>query len=357
MLSHAHQVMYADLLQKCLDAELDMTLPENGSFTKVKAANGQLFWYYKGYRAGASGDAEKRYSKYVGPVADPSVSTQVERFKVVKAGYQERRALVTALIGAGVPSPLPLVGRIVEELWRAGLFRLRAVLVGTAAFQTYSGLLGVRLPQSALMTGDIDVAQFHSISVSVEDSIPPVLDALRLADKSFSAMPTLSSPIKTTRFKAADGFLVEFLTPNQGKNEYSSAPAPMPALGGAYAQPLRYLDFLIHQPVRAVLLHGGGIPVLVPAPERYAVHKLIVSEVRRDSAARGNKSVKDIEQAQTLINAMADGVHRIDLGLAYLEAEARGPKWQQALARAVPRLPEEQQRQIKNACAAALDAK
>ncbi len=38
----------------------------------------------------------------------------------------------------------------------------------------------------------------------------------------------------------------------------------MPSLGGAVAEPLRFLDFLIHEPVRAVLLYKGGIPVLVP---------------------------------------------------------------------------------------------
>lgn len=54
----------------------------------------------------------------------------------------------------------------------------------------------------------------------------------------------------------------------------------MPALGGASADPLRFLDFLIYEPVRAVLLHKSGISVIVPAPERYAVHKLIVASRR-----------------------------------------------------------------------------
>ena len=55
----------------------------------------------------------------------------------------------------------------------------------------------------------------------------------------------------------------------------------MPALGGASAQPLRHLDFLIRDPVRSVLLHGGGVPVTVPAPERYCVHKILLSTERQ----------------------------------------------------------------------------
>ncbi len=65
----------------------------------------------------------------------------------------------------------------------------------------------------------------------------------------------------------------------------------------ASAQPLRYLDFLNHQPVRSALLHRAGVAVLVPAPERFAVHKLIVSELRRADRESAAKARKDREQA------------------------------------------------------------
>ena len=189
--------------------------------------------------------SSKRFSKYVGPVADLDVTARVERFQRVKANYRERRSLVTSLTAAGLPSPPALVGNIVDVLWRAGLFRLHGVLVGPAAFQTYAGLLGVRLPSAPLMTGDVDFAQFNSISVSVDDSIPPVLEALRLVDPTFREIPSLANLRATTSFSNSEGFKVEFLTPNRSKDDFAREPAPMPALGGASAQPLRYLDFLI----------------------------------------------------------------------------------------------------------------
>lgn len=350
-LSLAHQTMFLDLIQRCLDAEFDEAFPENGSFAKVTGTNGQQFWYYKGYNRSEANADSKRFSKYVGPVADPDVTARVERFKRVKASYRERRSLVTSLTAAGLPSPPALVGDIVDVLWRAGLFRLHGVLIGTAAFQTYAGLLGVRLPSAPLMTGDVDFAQFHSISVSVDDSIPPVLDALQQVDPTFREIPSLADPSATTSFSNAVGFKVEFLTPNRSKDDFAGEPAPMPALGGASAQPLRYLDFLIHRPVRSVLLHKGGVAVLVPSPERFAVHKMIVSELRRTDRDSASKARKDLEQATVMIEALANSSSRLDLGLAYVEARDRGPKWRETLEGAERKLSPDSKERLRSACA------
>ncbi|TFV48259.1 GSU2403 family nucleotidyltransferase fold protein [Bradyrhizobium niftali] len=51
-------------------------------------------------------------------------------------------------------------GLVVSELARAGLFRLRATLVGSMAYQTYSGILGVRLDDIA-RTGQTLMALRH----------------------------------------------------------------------------------------------------------------------------------------------------------------------------------------------------
>lgn len=95
---------------------------------------------------------------------------------------------------------------------------------------------------------------------------------------------------------------------------------------------MRFLDFLIVSPVRAVVLHKGGIPVRVPAPERYAVHKLIVAS--RYSAATANlvsKRDKDVRQASILVEALALKRRQYDLAAAWIEAWRRGPAWREAL--------------------------
>src|SRR3546814_17374855 len=71
----------------------------------------------------------------------------------------------------------------------------------------------------------------------------------------------------------------------------------MPARGGASAQVLRFFVFLIHEPVRTVMLHRSGVPVTVPSPERYAVHKLIVASRRRSDANGAAKREKAVHQA------------------------------------------------------------
>jgi hypothetical protein len=103
-------------------------------------------------------------------------------------------------------------------------------------------------------------------------------------------------------------------------------PRSLPALQ-ADAQPLRFLDFLIHEPEPAVILHGAGILVQVPAPARYAVHKLIVSRRRREGPARRDK---DVQQAGVLLGVLA-GKRPHELRLAWEEAYGRGPTWRKLL--------------------------
>jgi hypothetical protein len=226
-----------------------------------------------------------------------------------------------------------LTGDIVEALERAGLFRLRAVLIGTVAFQTYSAYLGIRLPSAIIATGDADFAQFYSIANEVEDVIPSVLEVLSSVDATFRAIPDRNDGRYTTKYLNATGYFVEFLTPNRGSDDYLGHPAVMAALGNTAAQPIRYLDFLIHEPVRAVMLHGDGIPVLVPAPERFAVHKLIVASQRQTGGAGIAKREKDLSQSSQLFGALSMARMDREGAEAFLHAWERGPAWQQAITR------------------------
>ena len=199
------------------------------------------------------------------------------------------------------------------------------------AFGAYPAILGARLPGSLMGTGDADFAQFHSVSAAVGDGLPPVIDLLRAVDPTFREVPHMADGPSSTRFRSGSGFLVEFLTPNTGSADDEGRPAPMPALGGASAEPLRFLDFLIHDPVRAVLLHGSGIPVLVPSPERYAVHKLIVGSRRRFAGEGAAKTDKDRHQGAMLLRTMLLLRREQDLADVWMEAWDRGPSWREAM--------------------------
>jgi Nucleotidyltransferase/Protein of unknown function (DUF1488) len=178
----------------------------------------------------------------------------------------------------------------------------------------------------------VDIAQFTSISVAVEDQTPPMLEILRGVDKTFREIPHTAGHRFTTSYIGKGGLRVDFVTPNEGPD--TDRPQSLPALK-TDAQPLRYLDFLIHEPVKAVMLHGSGIFVYVPAPERFAVHKLILAQERPPGVAKRDK---DIAQAGALIAALAEKRSE-DLRLAWDEAYGRGPQWRKLLLGGLRQLP------------------
>ena len=320
----SYRTMFAQLAEQVMDSSFAEGFPLGGSFLR-NTSRGKEYWYFQFPSGGPR--------KYVGPCSDEDITSRIQRFRELKADVRVRRSLVSTLKrNAFLPGPERFTGEVVEAFADAGLFRLRGVLVGTVAYQCYSGLLGVRLPNTAMQTGDADLAQFYAVSAAVEDSLPPIVQILEKLDPTFRELPHQIDGRFTTQYINDTKYKVEFLTPNRGKTEYSDKPAVMPALGGASAQALRYLDFLIRDPVRTVMLHRAGVAVTVPAPGRFAVHKLIVGPKRRDDASGRAKRHKDIMQASSLAAALAQTRSQDDLAEAWAEAWERGPKWKEGLA-------------------------
>jgi hypothetical protein len=75
--------------------------------------------------------------------------------------------------------------------------------------------------------------------------------------------------------------------------------------------------------------------VLVPAPERYAIHKLIVSRRRPAGAA---KQQKDIQQSAALLDLLAQK-RPYELKTAWKAAYQRGKTWRQLLGEGLSQLP------------------
>lgn len=315
---------YAELVERCTASAFHDAFSEDGSFIP-KTIKGRRYWYFQ-----KSAD-EGRRQKYVGPES-PELLDRISKHKQIRDDERERRALASALIRSfGLPRPIPEIGNILAALSNAGVFRLRGVLIGTVAYQTYSAMLGVKLPMSILQTGDVDIAQFTSVSVAVADQTPPILEVLKEVDKTFRSVPHVHGNANVTTYVATGGIRVDFLTPNEGSD--TDAPQPLPAFQ-TDAEPLRFLDFLIHDPEPAVVLHDAGVYVLVPAPQRYAVHKLIVSRLRSEGMA---KKDKDIQQASSLLRVMAEKRSH-ELKAAWEEAYGRGKTWRLLLDEGMSRL-------------------
>jgi hypothetical protein len=319
------QTTYAELLERCAAAAFSEAFPENGVFTS-KTIRERRYWYFQ------TSKDKGRIQRYVGPET-PELLERISHHKEARDDERERRALVSTLVRSfGLPRPpVPEIGNIIAALAKAGIFRLRGVLVGTTAYQTYSAMLGTKLPAAILQTGDVDIAQFKNVSVAIEDRTPPVIDVLKEVDKSFRPVPHVSDRRRVTSYVAKGGLRVDFLTPNEGRE--TGSPQRLPAFQ-TDAQPLRFLDFLIHDPVPAVILHNAGIYVNVPAPERYAVHKLIVSRRRLEGVAKRDK---DVQQAGALLEVLAQK-RPLELKEAWREASGRGQRWRDHLAEGTSQL-------------------
>lgn len=315
----ALQTVFADLVDRLAVDELEAAFPFGGSFVRrtVKARD---YWYFVPSRVGPDG---KRAQRYVGPDT-AELRQRIEQHGRAKTAWRERRQMVSALKQAGLPSPDERTGEILAALAAAGVFRLRTCLVGSIAFQCYAGILGVRLPGALLRTSDLDLAQFHDVSVAIaeDDRTQPLIEILRTIDPTFREVPYVFDGRRTAAYVGEGGYRVEILVPSRGAER--DAPQPLPAIG-AMGQPLRFLDFLIFDAIPSALLHEGGVLVQVPRPERYALHKLIVSRRRREGAA---KIDKDLAQAETLLRILADR-RKADLRDAWVELQRRGPRWRE----------------------------
>ena len=319
------QTTYAELLDRCAATAFRDAFAEDGAFIP-KTIKGKRYWYFQ------QSSNEGRAQKYVGPET-PELLEKISHHKQARGDERERRALVSTLVRAhALPRPISEIGDIVAALAKAGVFRLRGVLVGTVAYQTYSAMLGARLPISILQTGDVDIAQFQNVSAAVDDKTPPVLEVLQEVDKTFRPIPHVHDAHNVTSYIAKGGLRVDFLTPNEDGD--TDTPRPLPAFQ-TDAEPLRFLDYLIHNPEPAVVLHDVGIYVLVPAPERYAVHKLIVSRRRSGGTAKRDK---DVQQSAALLDLLAQKRPN-ELKTVWQEAFQRGKVWRQLLGEGLTQLP------------------
>ncbi len=93
---------------------------------------------------------------------------------------------------------------------------------------------------------------------------------------------------------------------------------------GERVQAPKFLEFVLADPVPAVALYRAGVPVAAPAPERYALHKLLVAQLR--SGRFREKRRKDLDQAGWLLGVLAER-RPIELWRAWDTLRRRGRSW------------------------------
>jgi hypothetical protein len=257
--------------------------------------------------------------KYIGRSGEPKAEASAKRLRRIVEEAKVRKATIAALKRARVGAPDAYMGRLLETIAEAGLFEQGAVLVGTAAYQNYPCVVGAYL-NFGLLTQDADVAVPLGVTLSgpIDDQVTLEM-ILKRADPTFEARMNRDEKWPMV-FVSGSGFSVDILTPLRRK----PGPFALSSLRAA-AVPLRYLDYVIEDPIEAVALYGSGVLVTVPQPARYAVHKIIVSGIR---SQHSKKAPKDLLQAKVLFEALEDSDTLAD---AIADARARGPKWRKAV--------------------------
>ncbi len=283
-LTPAIQTLFAELLQQTSAA------PAAGSPYR-RERDGIVYHYAK------IPVATERVDLFIGKAGEPEADAQARAYARGMEAAKERRRLVGLLRKAGLAAPYRLLGATLDACAHAGLFRAGAVVIGTAAYMMMEPLVGHYLPGPTLMTGDLDLA---TVDLTLAAEPPERLDAiLRRADTSFEPVMQLDPRKPPSRFATRNGFQVDLVTSVRRRGDAN--PMAMRKLA-AGAAPLRYIDWLVSEPVQTVALFGAGVLVNVPQPARFAIHKLILAQ-KRDAATRAKRQ-KDLAQADALIEAL-----------------------------------------------------
>ncbi|MBY0613654.1 MAG: hypothetical protein K2P80_15870 [Beijerinckiaceae bacterium] len=318
---------YHDLLKSLEDESISMI---RGTPTRVER-KGKIYWY-DSYRVGS--DVRKAYIGEDGDDLRSRLSSlsRLRETRKERRGYRSR--LIRILRAERFQSIDAGTGSLLSAIGEAGVFRLGGTIVGTHAFRLYEGELGVRYGfDQAAQTDDLDIASFEQLSLALADTAAEPLQKA-LGDFEFEPVPTLDRD-KVWRWKQTRSQLfVEFLTPSFAQDE---GLRPLAALG-VHAQSLHYLNYLIRDPIRAALPYRYGVLIQIPRPERFAIHKLIVADRRREGPD-SLKSIKDRAQAAFLIDALAED-RPDDLRKAYEEALETGPRWRERIEATLLKMPE-----------------
>ncbi len=317
---------WTDLLRHLKDAAVS----DLRGAPRAKTVGHKTYWYDH-FRIG-----EQTLDRYIGEDS-PELQAQLARADQIRQAERhsrtERARLIRILRAEGCLMTDRGSGQVILAMARSGVFRLGGTLIGTQAFRCYEGELGVRIGfDQAAMTDDVDIASFERLSLVLDDQVTePLAEVFR--DLSFEPLPSVDGRSVWRWRQSAQQTLVEFLTPSFDEDE---GIRDLPALGVS-AQSLHYLNYLIAQPVQVPLLYRSGVLIQVPRPERFAIHKLIVADRRRDGPETG-KARKDRAQAAFLIAVLAEE-RPDDLRDAYQAALARGPAWRTRLAASLARMP------------------
>lgn len=319
-LSLSAQAAYAEILDQSRSATINSLAALFGAF-HVRTIKNKPYVYY-GYR---DVDGAGRMI-YIGP-HDERVKVLIEKHREEKS-HQSMADLVKAAQVLGCQGMLPKHFKITQQLANYGFFKAGGILVGTHAFLAMGNMLGVKW-SSGNKTLDVDFAHAgKNLSVALPANMKiSVHDALTSLEMGLLPIQQLSGAAGAQYRNPGDQELrIDFLT-SMGREKDNVV---MNNLGIAL-EPLKFMEFSLEGTTQAVILsRNDACLVNIPAPERFAIHKLIVYGERKP--ADRVKAIKDVEQAAALVDWHVKNGLGQNVADAWDDAMSRGPGWRSRAA-------------------------
>ena len=282
---------YADLENHALAAG-EVLAGTPGSLSIRDNAGGTRYYVRQYY----DHDGRKRDQYVGGAPVDPTLEAEWTR-RIDEA--RSLRDTVRLLAREGYATLSAKHIAVLTPLANHGVFQAGGILVGTHAFEVIVNRLGIRV--AAFSTEDIDLARPAKLAV---ENIPKggLLEMVRESGIDFVGVPSLTRGEPSTSFKekGRSRFALDLLVPAAGDEiEVRSVPEL-----SAHATALPFLRYLLGETQMGAALSTHGVAaVRVPVPERFALHKLLVAQLRR---GRTERSAKDLRQAAVLAAALGE---------------------------------------------------
>jgi hypothetical protein len=304
--------LYSQLLEEAIANECIAYYPGlQGSFAKEKRRE-KLYWYWVGR-------INKKVSRiYIGPDNSKTqklVNNLEQRKDVALDAIKSLKKTAKAYKGASGQINEPSHFKVIKSLSEQGLFKKDILLIGSHGFLSICNALGISVENSFLKTTDVDFVRPQGITLAIPNNkdIIDIPSAISRFDKNFFPIPKLDNKEPSTSLQNNTSKIkIDFLTTEESgrKNVFYED------LGIA-AESLKFMSYLLNGDIFKGLIIGNyAIPVNLPDPARFAVHKLIISEER--ASFFQSKSKKDRSQASVLLDYLIndDSEHLEDALLA-----------------------------------------
>jgi hypothetical protein len=218
-----------------------------------------------------------------------------------------------------------VAAKLLRKLERKQLLGRRLAVAGTHALYAYERMAGVHFERSQVATLDIDLlydarAGLRLVAPGVREE--GLQGLLRAVDDSFE-------PLARGGFRAvnAGGFMVDLITPLPASPALAHGPARIGADDDMTAAEIEGLAWLQNCPqVQQIAIDERGypLPMTVPDPRAFALHKLWVSERPDRDPAKARRDAAQARSVAGLVLRYLPQLRFDDPALAALPKALRG---------------------------------